>query len=254
MARLRAQLADLSAHYTDRHPDVRKLKEQIAKAEKIKQQMQADLASPPSEQNAASAYGDTQSLSPMVELQSQLKVNKLEIENRQRSIQQIQSQIEQYQARLNTAPLREQQLTDLTRDYDQSRKNYEGLLAKRDQSEMATNLEKRQQGQQFCILDPPNLPQKPYSPNRFKVALIGLVAGLVFGTISLAGSEMIDDRVHSKEELMKVVSAPVLTELPRILTVAEERKQKRQDLLQLAGVSTIGLLTAVGLAVTFVFG
>ena len=65
---------------------------------------------------------------------------------------------------------------------------------------------------------------------------------------------MIDDRVHSKEELMKVVSAPVLTELPRILTVAEERKQKRQDLLQLAGVSTIGLLTAVGLAVTFVFG
>ena len=145
----RAQLADLSAHYTDRHPDVRKLKEQIAKAEKIKQQMQADLASPPSEQNAASAYGDTQSLSPMVELQSQLKVNKLEIENRQRSIQQIQSQIEQYQARLNTAPLREQQLTDLTRDYDQSRKNYEGLLAKRDQSEMATNLEKRQQGQQF---------------------------------------------------------------------------------------------------------
>src|SRR5580765_6117665 len=153
--RLKAQLADLSAHYTDRHPDVRKVKEQIAKAEKIKQQMQANLASPTSEQTAASAYGDTLSPSPMVELQSQLKVNKLEIENRQRSIQQIQSQIEQYQGRLNTAPLREQQLTDLTRDYDQSRKNYEALMAKRDQSEIANNLEKRQQGQQFRILDPP---------------------------------------------------------------------------------------------------
>jgi len=254
LARLRAQLADLSAHYTDRHPDVRKVKEQIAKAEKIKQQMQADLASPTSEPTAASAYGDTLSPSPMVELQSQLKVNKLEIENRQRSIQQIQSQIEQYQGRLNTAPLREQQLTDLTRDYDQSRKNYEALLAKRDQSEMATNLEKRQQGQQFRILDPPNLPQKPFSPNRFKVALIGLVAGLVLGMTSLAGSEMLDDRIHTKEQLKKVVSAPVLTEIPRMSTAAEERLHTRHDLLHLAGVSAMGLLTAIGLAVTFVFG
>lgn len=252
--RLRAQLAELSTHYTDRHPDVRKLKEQIAKTEKIKQQMQADLDSHPSQQIGSTPFGDSQSLSPMVEVQSQLKANKLEIENRQRSIQQIQSQIEQYQARLNTAPLREQQLTDLTRDYDQSRKNYEALLAKRDQSEMATNLEKRQQGEQFHILDPPNLPQKPYSPNRFKVALIGLVAGIVVGTMSLAGSEMLDDRIHSKEQLTKVVSAPVLTEVPRMLTDAEERVQKRQDLLQLAGVSAMGLLTAIGLAVTFVFG
>src|SRR5262249_34859423 len=161
----------------------------------------------------AATYPDPQTLSPVVEVQSQLKVNRLEVENRQKSILQIQSQIDQYQARLNTAPLREQQFTDLTRDYDQSRKNYEGLLAKRDQSEMATNLEKRQQGQQFRILDPPNLPQKPYSPDRLKFDLIGLLAGLVLGMASLAGSEMLDDQVYAKEELEKIASAPVLTEI-----------------------------------------
>ena len=81
-------------------------------------------------------------------------------------------------------PMREQQMAGLTRDYEQSKKNYEQLLAKRDQSGMATDLEKQQQGEQFRVLDPPNLPQKPFSPNRLKLDLIGLVAGLMVGVVS----------------------------------------------------------------------
>ena len=257
--RLRAQLADLSAHYTERHPDVRKLKEQIAKAEKMKQQMEAQLANPQEgsgEQNAATAvgYADAQSISPVVEVQSQLKANKLEIENRQKSIQHIQAQIDQYQARLNTAPLREQQLTDLTRDYDQSRKNYEALLAKRDQSEMATNLEKRQQGEQFRVLDPPNLPQKPYSPNRLKLNLIGLVAGLVLGSVSLVGADMMDDRIYSKEQLQKIVTAPVLSEIPPLPTVAEEQHRVRMKWLQWIALASMALFMVAGFAASYLLG
>jgi len=259
LQRLRAQLADLSSHYTDRHPDVRKLKEQIAKAERMKEQMQAQVAA--AGQNSASdatprpsSYADLQAMSPRLEVESQLKSNRIEIENRQRSVRDLQGRIEQYQARLNMTPVREQQLAGLTRDYEQSRKNYEQLLAKRDQSEMATNLEKRQEGEQFRVLDAPNLPQKPYSPNRLKLDLIGLVAGLAIGMASLAGSEMLDDRIYSKDELEKVVSAPVLTEIPPLQTTAEKRHQGRWHWVQLTGLSAMVICTMAGLAATFLFG
>jgi len=258
LARLRAQLADLSSHYTERHPDIRKIKEQIAKAEAMKQQMAAQLAEgggrSTEESSASMAYGDPQSSSPLIELQSQLKMNTLEIENRKKGVQEVQRQIEQYQARLNTAPLREQQLTDITRDYDQSRKNYEAILAKRDQSEMATNLEKRQQGEQFRVLDPPNLPQKPYSPNRLKLDLIGLVAGLVLGTVALVGSDMADDRIYSKEELQSIVTAPVLTEIPPLPTPAEELRAKRLSWIEGATLSLIAVFMLLGFATTYLLG
>lgn len=258
LERLRRQLDDLSSHYTDRHPDIRKLKDQIAKTEKMKQQMEAQLAAaPPASSDSvgrASSPADMQALSSRMEVESQIKANKVEIENRQRAIQELQKRIGDYQARLNMTPVREQQLAGLTRDYEQSRKNYEQLLAKRDQSEMATDLEKKQEGEQFQVLDPPNLPQKPYSPNRLKLDLIGLVAGLIVGAVSLAGAEMVDDRIYSKDELSAIVSAPVLAEIPPLNTAAEASQQMRSEWLQRGALSLMVLAVAAGFASTYVFG
>lgn len=259
LQRLRAQLTDLRAHYTDRHPDVRKLKDQIAQTERMKEQMQAQLAA--GTQTASgeasahpSSYADLQAMSPRMEVESQIKSNKVEIENRQKATVDLQRQIGQYQGRLNMAPIREQQLAGLTRDYEQSRKNYEQLLAKRDQSEMATNLEKRQKGEQFRVLDPPNLPQKPYSPNRLKLNLMGLIGGLVLGMASLVGSEALDDRIYSREELKKVLPAPILTEIPPMPTLEEQQKQMRWHIFQAAALAMMLLCTAAGFASTFLFG
>ena len=103
-------------------------------------------------------------MSPMAELESQLKVNRIEIANREHALEELKGKIAEYQARLNREPVREQQLADLTRNYDQSRANYDTLLKKRNDSELATSLERRQQGEHFRILDPPSLPVKPHSP------------------------------------------------------------------------------------------
>ena len=252
LSRMRAQLADLSSHYTNRHPDVRKLKEQIAETEKLKQQAEARIAATP-----VSATTDevVHPSSPTVmEVESQIKANKVEIENHQRSIQDLQMKIGEYRGRLNMTPVREQQMAALTRDYEQSRKNYEQLLAKRDQSGMATELEKQQQGEQFRVLDPPNLPQKPYSPNRLKLDLIGLVAGLMVGIAVLAVGEIVDDRIYSKEELAKIVSAPVLSEIPTLTTVAEEGPQLRAEWIQRGTLSVMAVLIAVGFATSYFFG
>jgi succinoglycan biosynthesis transport protein ExoP len=252
LARLRAQLDDLSSHYTDRHPDVRKLKDQIAKTEKLKEQAEARIAAAPAGEATTELV---RASSPTeMEVESQLKANKVEIENRQRAIQELQKRIADYQARLNVTPVREQQMAGLTRDYEQSRKNYEQLLAKRDQSEMATDLEKKQEGEQFRVLDPPNLPQKPYSPNRLKIDLIGLIAGLMLGMVLLAGAEIVDDRIYSKEELAKVVAAPVLAEIPPLTTSAEGRQRVRNEWLQRGALSAMVMLVAAGFASTYLFG
>jgi polysaccharide biosynthesis transport protein len=259
LARLRAQLTDLSSHYTDRHPDVRKVKDQIAKTEKLKLQMEAQFAAAPTSGateggRRPSNAADVQALSSRMEMESQIKANKVEIENRQRAVQDLQRRIGDYQARLNMTPVREQQMATLTRDYEQSRKNYEQLLAKRDQSGMATDLEKQQQGEQFRVLDPPNLPQKPYSPNRLKLDLIGLVAGLIVGTVVLAGGEILDDRIYSKEELTDIVSAPLLAEIPPLPTVLEESQQLRSKWLQRGILSALVVLVVAGFASTYLLG
>ena len=233
--RLKAQLADLSSRYTDRHPDVRKVKDQIAKTERMKAQLEADAAkksADPSSDKSAEASKDT---APMMEVQSQLKANEIETANRQRAISELQGRIGDYQSRLNRTPVREQELTDLTRDYDQSRTYYESLLAKRNQSELATNLEKRQQSEHFRIIDPPSLPTKPYSPNRFKLSLMGLGAGLLLGIVATVGAEMMDDRIYDESDFKKMIPVELMVEVPPLVSPEEEAHTRRLARLGWAG-------------------
>src|SRR5436309_3369918 len=92
----------------------------------------------------------------VAQLRSQLQANTLEIENLAKKEQKLRTDIDQYQSRLNFTPVREQQLTSMQRDYDVIRQSYGDLLKKEKESQLATNLEKRQEGQQFRLDDPPN--------------------------------------------------------------------------------------------------
>jgi polysaccharide biosynthesis transport protein len=231
---LKAKLADLSSHYTDRHPDVRKLKDQIARTERMRQQLSADLASGSTQTPADASVttprteDDVRTSSSTLELQSQLKANQTEIANRQRAVQELEGRINQYQARLNQAPVREQELADLTRGYDQSRSNYDSLLKKKNDSKLATSLELQQQGEHFRILDPPGLPQKPFSPNRIKLCGLGLAAGLVLGVAGAGIAEFLDDRIYGDKALRKIIPVAVIAELPSIWTEQERTQQRKQ--------------------------
>jgi protein tyrosine kinase modulator len=254
--RLRAQLADLSSHYTDRHPDVRKVKEQIAKAEKMKQQITEDFkvkgsATSKNATNIPQNDAEIKEMTPMAELESQLKVNQIEIANRERTMQALEGQINDYQSRLNREPVREQQLADLTRNYDQSRANYDSLLKKRNDSELATSLERRQQGEHFRILDPPSLPVKPHSPDRFKFGLVGVLVGLVLGAAVSAGAEMIDDRLYDEKELKQLLPVEVISEIPHVATAGEERKQWKMAWLGWAATGLEFAVILAGLAVSY---
>jgi succinoglycan biosynthesis transport protein ExoP len=258
LEKLRAQLTDLSAHYTDRHPDVRKLKEQIARTEKIREQLAKSLKSKAADtSNADSSSPDdlqVQDSAPIMELESQLKGNKIEIVNRQRAIEEIKSKIGEYQARLNRSPVMEQELADLTRGYDQSKANYDSLLKKKNDSELATSLELRQQGEHFRVLDPPSLPVKPYSPKRLLLCAVGLVVGLVLSGAITAGAELLDDRIYDEKTLKKLIQIPVLSEIPNVSTDSETRAERRDGWLIWATASLMLVSILAGSAVSYFRG
>jgi len=249
--KLKAQLADLSSHYTDRHPDVRKLKDQIATTEKMRAQITASLNA--KGDGSAAAHDvpspreatDIHDPSPMLQLKGQLQANETEIANRERGIATLKVKVSEYQARLNQEPVREQQLADLTRGYDQSKANYDGLLKKKNESAMATSMELLQQGERFRILDPPSLPLKPDFPNRLKFCGMGLGIGLALGAALAGALEMADDRAYTEAEIKGLLPMPVISEIPVIVTAEDEQVSKRKTWL---GWAVAGFVVATILA------
>lgn len=252
--KLKTQLADLSSSYTDRHPDVRKLKEQIVETEKQRDQLIASLktastATTPEQSDALSAGGDPTQASMLLQVQSQLQSNQLEVMNREHSVAALKAKIENYQARLNQEPIREQQLADLTRGYDQSKANYDDLLKKKNESAMATSMELLQQGERFRIIDPPSFPQKPTFPNRLKFCEIGLGLGLALGIFVAAAFEMLDGRIHDEKELKKLLPPAIISEIPTIMNPSDREAQTRRVWIGCATASVV--LAAILIGTTF---
>ncbi|MBP1712319.1 MAG: putative Lipopolysaccharide biosynthesis protein, partial [Deltaproteobacteria bacterium] len=125
-------------------------------------------------------------------------------------------QINQYQARIETTPQREQELALLTRDYDLLKNNYQSLMDKNIQSQMAENLERRQQGEQFKILDPARLPEKPIRPDRNRILLIGAALGLLGGLGLSFLRETWNQKFHTEAEVEQTLGIPVIAVIPNL--------------------------------------
>jgi polysaccharide chain length determinant protein (PEP-CTERM system associated) len=261
LAKLKSQLADLSSHYTDRHPDVRKLKDQIAKTEKMREQALTDLKTAAT---TASASGNppasvpeemnSQDSSAAIQLQGQLKSNQIDIANKEHEIAALKSKINDYQARLNQEPVREQQFADLTRGYEQSKANYDELLKKKNSSQMATSMELLQQGEHFQMIDPPSLPLKPDFPNRLKFCGIGLGIGIALGIVLAGGTEYLDDRLYSEKALKDLLPVNVISEIPAITGPDEARKQERKLWVGWAAAGLVFATILAGSAISYLRG
>jgi polysaccharide biosynthesis transport protein len=261
LEKLRAQLADLSSHYTDRHPDVRKLKQQIAETEKTRDQIIADLKTKDSglaDPNPPTANTDVPEMrdpsSPMGQLQGQLQSNRVEIASRERAVSDLKTKVTDYQARLNQEPVREQQLSDLTRGYEQSKANYDNLLKKKNDSAMATSMELLQQGERFRIIDPPSLPVKPEFPNRLKFCGIGLGFGLALGVVVAGAFEMMDDRIYDEKDLQKLLPIAIISEIPAVVAAADQQRERRLLWIGWATAAFVSVTILVGSAFSYLRG
>ncbi len=255
---LRTKLADLSTRYTDRYPEVQDLKAEIAKTEKTRDQLIANMQNAVNgKEQKTERNSQTQVLTdpaqdaPFLQLQSQLQADQVEIANREQAIASLKSRINEYQARLSEEPAIEQQFADLTRGYDQSQKNYNDLLQKEKDSQMATSMEQMQEGERFTMIDPPSLPIKPDFPNRLKMCGAGLGAGVALGLLIVAGLESLDDRLHTDQQIRNLLPVAVVAEVPSISSPQDEGKRKRRLVLGWAMTALIVAAIAGGSAFSY---
>jgi uncharacterized protein involved in exopolysaccharide biosynthesis len=215
---LRKELAISQTRIKETHPDMIELKRKIAVLES-----ELEVRSKPQQEGEGTAGRNLSPsrLRPGAErvynqLTEQYNSSLLESKRLKEEERNLKEQMTLYQKRIEDTPKREQELVLLTRDYDQLKASYQSLLDKKMQAQMAENLERRQKGMQFKILDPAVLPEKPVKPDRNKILLIGAWVGLVIGLGLTWFRESSDQSFRTIANLEDYLEIPVLARVPNL--------------------------------------
>jgi polysaccharide chain length determinant protein (PEP-CTERM system associated) len=250
LANDKAKLAALLSHYTDKHPEVRRLKKQIEadEAKEAKEAKDAKEANIGETKGAAAKANptpsDTSSPAPAANspkpavlpafpvtnpvLQSQLKAIDAEIAKHKEERQRLAALLAKYQAKLEAIPVREQEIAELVRDYEISKAHYSQLLNNQLSAETATQLEIRQKGEKFTILDPGQVPEKPARPNRKVINAGGSLTGFGLGILCALLTEFLGMCITGPEQITAVTGFPVLEVIPVIRTQIDRLLWRRR--------------------------
>ena len=239
IVQLQAELDVLLSRYTEKHPDVRRIKSLIANLQEDAKSdtktetegNEQDVATAADAEQVATAEAveeqNPANMDPQLyKLQKQLEAVDYEIEKLHKERERTQQQIERYMEWIEAAPMREAEWTDLTRDYQQFSKHYSDLVARNIQADAAESLERRQKGSQFKIIDPANFPAKPFSPDFIQIMLAALGIGLAAGAVLGLGLELLDTSFRDAHDLEKFLDLPVACAIPVIRTEKEQRKER----------------------------
>ena len=211
-ANLQAQLLDLQTRYTADHPDVIKTKNLLAQLDKKIAAANAAAGDPKGPEGKDAATEPKE----LVQLRLTLKAMEESITSKQKEQEQVQKQIHVFQGRISASPQIEEEYKGLTRDHLSAQAFYEDLLKKQRESEMATDLERRQEGEQFRVLDPPSLPERPTFPDRMSITLGGLAFGFCLGGGIAFLLEAKDQSLRTEPDVVAVLKLPVLVSVPRL--------------------------------------
>jgi polysaccharide chain length determinant protein (PEP-CTERM system associated) len=225
--------ARLARRLTAEHPDMQALDRSIAQYERAAAAAAADAGAPSGE-----------GTSRVAQLRGAIKTLDTQIATREATSKRLRDTVAAYRTRVDLVPEREAEWVRLTRDYNTLQGIYSGLLAKREESRIAANVDRQAVGEQVNIIDAPKRPTAPVSPNRRAIALIGVGIGVGLGVGMLLLRELTDRTIRAEEEVLAALNLPVVGLVPKIVTVPERRQLRRRRLLW----SFAALVLCVGLA------
>jgi polysaccharide biosynthesis transport protein len=229
--RLENELWTLRREYTDTYPDVVLVKSQL---DKIKARM------------AAEGIGNETSESADPATRGRLKMIATELERHKAEQAELQRQVGSYQGMVDTVPVLETQLTELTRNYETSRQNYQSLLDKTLSAGMSQDLERRQQAAHFVILDQARTPERPVRPNRLVMVGLDFVLSVVLSVVVIIATTVLLGRIETEGQLRALLPAKVtiIGTIPQILSVSDQRR-RRILLLQTIALSAAACIAVV---------
>jgi len=228
----KALLVYLEARYTEKHPDVIRLKKMISGFETK------------NEKDAQGTSGESQPVSANFEINTE-KINYMA------DISQLVSQIRYYQKLVEDTPKRETELLSLKRDYENIKETYNSLLNRKLEAKIAVNMEKKQKGEQFLILDPARVPGKPISPDMPKLFLIAVAAGFGIGGGLIFLLEYFNTSFRSPEDVESYLGFSVIATVPVIYHQKDKRMQKLNQTFSIFSIMFSFLLFAAFAVLSF---
>ena len=243
-------LIALQEKYRDTHPDVRSAQVQLAGLRQVRDALlkeeEKKAAVPKKKEPSVSSPEQMGAEAVISRLQSMIQSKDAEIEGWAKEQARLSKQIKDYQQRIDAIPGGERAYVQLTRDYNLARAKYQDLMVKSNQSEMATELEGRQQGEGMEVLEPASLPQTPTDPNRWIIVAAGSGLGLGLGFFLAAGREMKDTSLKNLKDVRAYTGLPVLGSVPLVQSDFVAQRKRRLAWLAWSSACILGFAMMLG--------
>jgi len=242
LASMRARLAGLKERYSATHPDVRRLEADITqRAEQVAAEAATDK----------DPVDDMDKVPAIVELKTQLGVIALEKAAAREEKARLQAQLTSTEDRLARAPQIEKQMAAMYQERLGIQHSLVDLAKRESEARLGESLEAERKGEKLTLIEPPTLPERPASPNRIAIAVMGLVVGLVLGLGLAVGLEILDHRIRGPRVVAALLSAPPLGLIPPIITPEDVRRQRLR--LAVSGVGAFATVLIALVGVHFLF-
>ena len=256
LAEKKSQMAALSSKFTEQYPEMRRLKGEITQLEKQLAEANRNEGGagtaprrPVSRGAISGSIPGARERDENFRIRAQYAAINSEIASLRKERAGIEKTIAGLEERVEKSPRREQEMVSLTRDYENLKLSYDDLLKKKLDAEVSQNLEKRQKGEQFQILDPADLPQEPFTPDRPRVFGIAFAAAMLIGFGGAIGFEMINPTLRGKRDFQHFFQVPVLAAIPIIRDTEYEAQKNRQVTIVYSGLISLGALVTLFLVV-----
>jgi polysaccharide chain length determinant protein (PEP-CTERM system associated) len=246
----RRQLRQLELRLKPEHPDIGRMKRVIADLE---QKAEAEAIQTPVSVAGRSSPAAAARRSRMKELRNNSDGLRTQIGRKEAEADRLRDRLSKYQDRAEAAPTRETELIEMNRDYDALRQLYGDLLRKQQESQMQAALETRQIGEQFKLLENARAPERPVSPNRPQLDLLGVIGGLALGLGFVALAEYRDSTFKNDDDIVTSLSLPVLAMIPNMITSGERRRTRRRRMMLSVSAVLLALVAGATAAIWYIW-
>jgi uncharacterized protein involved in exopolysaccharide biosynthesis len=238
LSEAKAQLAAALQKYTADHPDVVRLQHTI---DKLQQAVAADAAA--GTQKIAAAHADN----PVyIQVKGQLDAVAVDRENAIKKRDELHAKFAQYERRLAQSPDVERQYHTMARDLESAQIKYQEILSKQTEAQVAQQLETERKGERFTLIEPPQPPEKPISPNRPLIFALGLFLSIVLGIGAVVTRDSLDASVRGPNDIRWMLQVPALASIPVIVTAADRARRRKMIGYSWGGGVAVLILAVAG--------
>jgi uncharacterized protein involved in exopolysaccharide biosynthesis len=236
LLQLESEKAALLKQYTEQYSTVIKKTQLITATASLLEDVRAGR-----QPRAASEIDDA----VLRNARDQWEMSRADLQRYDRQEAELRDQINAIDSRLKAAPMRQQELEAIQRDYNLYKQDYNELKKSQMNADMGVTVEQRQEGDQFRIVDSASLPTKPAGPNRRRLSFAALVLGLALGLLVGFLKDASRPAFHTEEEVRRAFVTPVVVGVPTMWLPAEKRRQSFWRIFEfLAAAAMIGIVAA----------